>query len=116
MALKKGIVGEDGVALSYHRIVSISMIINGITTIEVGSYINQKYRENQLHNESVSSEDVEREIIPPYILPRYYLLPYTDDMTVKKAYEYLKTLPEFEGAEDVLDDEEDMEDINDITE
>ena len=26
------------------------------------------------------------------------------DLSIKEAYEYLKTLPEFEGAEDVFED------------
>lgn len=31
-----------------------------------------------------------------------------DDLTVEKAYEYLKTLPEFEGAEDILEEKHNL--------
>ena len=47
MALQKGIVGADGVATNYHRVVNVSIIINAIILIEVASYVNRKYRENQ---------------------------------------------------------------------
>ena len=31
-----------------------------------------------------------------------------DDLTIEKAYEYLKTLPEFEGAEDILEEKHNL--------
>lgn len=32
----------------------------------------------------------------------------SNDLTVEKAYEYLKTLPEFEGAEDILEEKHNL--------
>ena len=37
----------------------------------------------------------------PYYDAQYLHPDYDGTMTIVKAYEYLKTLPEFEGAEDV---------------
>lgn len=36
----------------------------------------------------------------PYVDAQYINIDYDGDMTIPKAYEWLKTLPEFEGAED----------------
>lgn len=109
MALKKGIVGNDGVAVSYHRIIGVSMVVHGLISIEVGSYVNESYRNNQKVFEQEQSEGKQTTVTPPYILTRYFIMPYNNSFTISSAYEYLKTLPEFEGAEDVLDDEENVE-------
>ena len=37
----------------------------------------------------------------PYKVAVTYEKEYEENMTVEEAYEYLKTLPEFEGAEDI---------------
>ena len=37
----------------------------------------------------------------PYVDYQYINCNYDGEMTVSKAYEYIKTLPEFEGAEDI---------------
>lgn len=105
MAIKKGIVGRDGVAVSYHRIVSINTVVHSLTSIELASYINQSYRENQIIFDEEQAQIKEQTVNAPYVLTSFYVLPADNDMTISKAYEYIKSLPQFEGAEDVLDDE-----------
>ena len=47
-------------------------------------------------------KNVDDGLIPfPYYNAEYLNAPYDGEMTIAKAYAYLKTLPEFEGAEDV---------------
>ena len=47
-------------------------------------------------------KDVDEGLIPfPYYNAEYLNAPYDSEMTITKAYVYLKTLSEFEGAEDV---------------
>jgi hypothetical protein len=90
MALYKEIEQDDGVMTTYHRIRSMSFVINDTISITIVSYINNRSRVN------VSVGD-----FAPYIRGMTYMLPYDETMTITKAYEYLKTLPEFEGAEDI---------------
>lgn len=89
MALKKPIVQRDGVLTEYHRILFIQSMINSHTSIAVASYVSEDSR----HTEDVSTY--------PYKVSVTYQTDYTENMTIQDAYEYLKTLPEFEGAEDV---------------
>ena len=44
---------------------------------------------------------MENTATPPYKVAITYETDYKENMTVKEAYDYLKTLPEFEGAEDI---------------
>lgn len=37
----------------------------------------------------------------PYVDAQYINTEYDGKMTISKAYEYLKTLPKYEGAEDI---------------
>ena len=89
MALKKDITQENGVTTSYHRILLIQSVINSNTSIAVLSYVSQESRE------------AENSETPPYKVSATYSSEYIENMTVEDAYNYLKTLPEFEGAEDI---------------
>jgi hypothetical protein len=89
MALKKDITLENGVTTSYHRILFIQSVINSNTSIAVLSYVSQESRE---------AEDSET---PPYKVSATYSSEYIENMTIEDAYNYLKNLPEFEGAEDI---------------
>lgn len=89
MALKKEIRQNDGVITSYHRILFIQSTINSHDSIAVLSYVDEAGRE---------MENSENE---PYKAAVTYEKDYSEDMTIEAAYEYLKTLPEFEGAEDI---------------
>lgn len=91
MALFKDIKQEDGVTTSYHRILYIQTTTNKQNSIAVISYINEDARDSEK----------ESDIYQPYNKAITYETRYDENMTIKTAYDYLKTLPEFEGAEDV---------------
>ena len=91
MALRKNIRQEDGVTTSYHRILQIIQTVNRQTSIAVLSYVDE-----------VARDDEKTFVIQqPYSKSITYETAYDESMTVAKAYEYLKTLPQFEGAEDI---------------
>ena len=90
MALYKEIEQDDGVMTTYHRIARITITTNRQNSIIVFSYVSNRSRVN------VSVDD-----FATYQRAVTYEVPYDESMTITKAYEYLKTLPEFEGAEDI---------------
>ena len=91
MALKKSIMQEDGVTTNYHRILYIHNTLNKQCSIAVVSYIDNTARTNE--------QDML--IAQPYMKAVTYETKYDEGMTPEKAYDYLKTLPQFEGAEDI---------------
>lgn len=91
MALKKETKQADGVATSYHRILSLSQTVNHHNSISVLSYVDEAARE----------AEVNQTIAQPYKAAVTYETEYNEAMTIETAYDFLKTLPEFEGAEDV---------------
>lgn len=91
MALFCEIIQEDGVTTSYHRILYIQSTINMRCSVAVVSYVDESARVKE-------HENVTAQI---YKQGKTYEIAYDETMTPTKAYEYLKTLPEFEGAEDV---------------
>nr|DAE01013.1 MAG TPA: hypothetical protein [Myoviridae sp. ctXVO17] len=96
MALKKKITEKNGIVTDYHRIAMLSVEVNQQCTILVHSYLTEDARigEKQYRDGVVS------ELPPHYVKGEYYNTDYDEDMNVKKAYEYIKSLPQFEGAED----------------
>ncbi len=90
MALKKDIVQNDGVVTSYHRILYVMNIINSHTSIAVLSYPSEAMREKEKSND----------IPNPYKKSVTYETNYIENMNAENAYEYLKTLDVFSGAED----------------
>lgn len=91
MALKKSIRQNDGVTTGYHRILFLQQTVNRQNSIAVLSYVDEEAREAEINNT----------IEQPYKVSVTYETDYSEEMTIEKAYEYLKTRPEFEGAEDV---------------
>lgn len=91
MALYKEIRQDDGVTTSYHRILYHQATVNRQNSIIVLSYIDDVFRDEE-KNGTLSQ---------PYVRSVTYETAYDPDMTTEKAYEYLKTLPRFEGAEDI---------------
>lgn len=89
MAIKKEIRQDDGVVTNYHRILFVQITTNRQNSIAVLSYVDETSRESEQANET-----------QPYKKSITYETAYDADMTVESAYEFLKTLPEFEGAED----------------
>lgn len=98
MALLKKIELENGIVTNYHRIVSLNSIVNNQNIIEVASYINQNKRKEE--KEYYDSND-ENKSINVFIDTKYYNVNYDENMSVKTAYNYLKSLDEFKDAEDV---------------
>lgn len=83
---------NNGVIVNYHRIVSLNSITNVTNIIEVASYTTIDKREQE--------KEANGQNIDVYINTTYYNLDYDESMSVNSAYEYLKTLDEFENAED----------------
>lgn len=94
MALIKAIELENGVTVNYHRIARIENIINCETIIEVASYTSKAKREE----EKTALDN--HEPMDVYIKTRYIPMKYEQSMDIVGAYEYLKTLEDFDGAED----------------
>ena len=91
MALYKEIKQNDGVTTKYHRILFIQQTINRHNSIAVLSYVDDESRESEKGNVMAQ----------PYQKSVTYERTYDPDMTIETAYEWLKTLPQFEGATDV---------------
>lgn len=91
MALRKEIRQNDGVTTTYHRILFLQTSTNRQNSIAVVSYVDEVSRADELAGD----------IIQPYRQATTYETTYDEAMTITSAYEYLKTLPQFEGAEDV---------------
>lgn len=91
MALYKPIKQEDGVTTNYHRILFLQSTINRQNSIVVMSYIDEQTRNDEKQMlDSVT-----------YRKSKTYEIDYSPSMTIELAYEYLKTLPEFEGATEI---------------
>jgi hypothetical protein len=91
MALAIAVRQDDGVVTSYHRILFLTKTTNRQNSIAVLSYVDEETRES----EKDSAE------IQPYRRSVTYETTYDPNMTIESAYNYLKTLPEFEGADDI---------------
>lgn len=91
MALKKKITQDDGVITEYHRILYVFNVVNSHSSISVASLVSDLIRDRE------KSGDISE----PYQKVVTYETTDKWDMTVEAAYEYLKTLPEFKGAEDI---------------
>ena len=89
MALNKEIKQDDGIITSYHRILFVQSTINSHISIAVLSYVDE------------SSRMYETASNIPYTKTITYEKDYEENMTIKNAYNYLKTLPEFEEATDI---------------
>lgn len=102
MAIKKQVTAPNGVVTEYHRIAMLKIDTNQQNTILVHSYLSDAGRNNEKDYVSGLVEDPEKEITNwPYVDAQYIKVDYDGEMTISKAYEWLKTLPQFEGAEDV---------------
>lgn len=89
----------NGVVLNYHRIVSLITMVGVQTTIEVAGYTSQEKREEEL----AMLADPENNPCDVFIDTRFIAIDYDPDMSVNKAYAYIKALPEYSDAEDVID-------------
>lgn len=96
MALIKEIELDNGIKVSYHRVVSIHKITNNQNIIEIGSYINKEKRLEELETTEYT-EDGSNNI---FIHTRILNTEYNADIDITNVYEYLKTLDIFSDAID----------------
>ena len=95
MALKQEIELKNGVIVNYHRVTSLNIITNVQNMIELSCYTSEaKRREEQEAFENSKTSDV-------FVHTTIISAPYDQSMTIENVYAYLKTLPEFEGSEDI---------------
>jgi hypothetical protein len=99
MAINKQETLPSGLPLSYWRIVSLTCVVNQQSIIEIAGYINQEQRDKEQQYDSETAEQP----LDVIVETRFINLDYDPNMSVSKAYEYLKTLPEFSGGEDVIE-------------
>lgn len=98
MALCKEIELDNGIVVKYHRIISISKITNNNTLIEVGSYINETKRQEEIDYYNLENLNKTMNV---FIHTTYINKQYNEEDTIKDLYEYLKTTEIFEGAKDI---------------
>lgn len=91
MALNKKIRQDDGVITSYHRILFVQITTNRQNSIAVVSYVDKDSR----------TDEDNGTITQPYKKSTTYETDYDEQMTIEKAYKYLKTLPKFKDSEDI---------------
>lgn len=104
MGIKKDETLPNGVPLSYYRIVSLTTVVNQQTVIELAGYVSEDARQTEQAAQAEAQETGEYPDTDVYIDTRYIVVGYDPEMSVTKAYEYLKSLPEWEDAEDVVDE------------
>lgn len=101
MAIKKQITAPNGIVTEYHRIALLTIDTNNQNTILVHSYLSEAGRQIEQDYASGLYNHLEEGLMNwPYVDAQYLNCDYDGEMTIPKAYEYLKTLPEFEGAVD----------------
>lgn len=107
MAIKKKVKMDNGVTVSYHRIALINIDVNQQITLLIESYIDEEGRE---YMKSYARGEIEGEPAFPYMSSEYHNIPYDETLCIfngdimHQAYEYIKTFPQFENAEDILED------------
>ena len=109
MALNKSITLDNGVVVTYHRVVAVDTVTNVQCTITVYSYVDQAARNREKEfNENPTEEKWQ----PIYITSNVYVTDYDEDFNVVAAYHYLKTLDEYAGATDIFDNEAQAQELS----
>lgn len=98
MALQKEIELENGIVVNYHRIVSINKVTNNAIIIEVGSYISETKRQEEIDYYNSTEENKSMNV---FIETTYVNKEYNETETIKDLYEYLKATEKFKDAEDI---------------
>lgn len=102
MAIKKQVTAANGIVTEYHRVALLTIDTNNQNTILVHSYLSEAGRQIEKDYASGLYRDVEEGFMNwPYVDAQYLNCDYDGEMTITKAYEWLKTLPQFVGAEDI---------------
>lgn len=98
MAIYKQLIANNGVPVAYHRIALLSIDVNNQNTVLVHSYVSENGR--QIERDHAEGILVMDETNAPYVDAQYLNCEYDGTMDIEKAYEWLKTLPQYEGAAD----------------
>lgn len=102
MAIKKKVTLPNGVITEYHRIAMIKIDINQQNTILIHSYLSEAGRQIEKDYAAGKYRDLEEGMMNwPYVDAQYLNCDYDGEMSISKAYEWLKTQPQFVGAEDI---------------
>lgn len=94
MALKKNIELDNGIVVTYHRIVNIVKATNCSCGIEVASYLNEAQREIEKEALKTGSS------MNVFIETTYISKEYDEEEVISDMYDYLKTTEKFKDAED----------------
>ena len=104
MGLSKEITASNGIPLNYHRITSITIITNVQNIVEVSSYTSQEKREEERAMiEALAAGDNEASC-DVYIDTDYINMRYDPDMNITSAYNAVKELDRYRGADDVFEE------------
>lgn len=102
MAIKKIVTAPNGIVTEYHRIAMVKIDINQQNTLLIHSYLSETGRQVEKDYAAGLYNDIDVGMMSwPYVDAQYLNCDYDGEMTISKAYDYLKTLPEYEGATDV---------------
>lgn len=101
MAIKKQITKDNGIVTEYHRISMITIETNQRVILLVHSYLSEAGRQIE-KDYAAGSKDIDKGLAHfPYVDSNYYTLDYDEEMTISKAYKWLKTQDLYKDAEDV---------------
>ena len=95
MALYKEIELDNGVTISYHRIVTITKITNYRIVLEMAGYISKEKRQQEIEQLNNHEE------VAVYIDTSLVGVDYDEQLTIKDLYNYLKTTEKYFDAEDI---------------
>lgn len=102
MAIKAKVTADNGIVTEYHRIALLSIDVNNQNTMLVHSYLSEDGRQVEKDYAAGLYNHLEAGMMKfPYVSAKYFYIPYDGFMSIESAYNYLKTLPQFEGATDV---------------
>lgn len=102
MAIRIPVTEDNGIVTDYHRIALLRIEPHQQNTILVHSYLGEAGRQVEKDYAAGLYRDVDAGMMNfPYVRAKYFHLKYDEEMTITKAYEYLKTLPWFEGGADI---------------
>lgn len=102
MAIKKQITAPNGIVTEYHRVASVKIDTNQKNTILVHSYLSEAGRQIEKDYAAGLYADVEEGMMDfPYVEAKYIDCNYDGEMTIVSAYNYLKSLPDYSGGEDI---------------
>jgi hypothetical protein len=94
MGLSKRITLGNGIQTNYHRIRTIMHDVGNKTLVDVVSYTSRARRDEEVESGG---------LIETCVNVAWHEHDYDDALTLADAYAWLKELPEFEGATDVLE-------------